>query len=146
MSWAIEGREAAFKEKLVAIKNKIKAVGYKEVLEFKEERYEELDKLLGEQGKSFANIGLEELKKFGKLYQSFGYDISEDGLYKLEAFSKALKAFGVLPFEASLVEEKNLKVIEEASGSKIGDLSEGEIKNLTELGAKYGLNIKSNNF
>ena len=146
LSWAIEGREAAFKEKLVAIKNKIKAVGYKEVLEFKEERYEELDKLLVEQGKSFAKIGLEELKKFGKLYQSFGYDISEDGFYKLEAFSKALKAFGVLPFEAILVEEKNLKVIEEASGSKIGDLSEGEIKNLTELGAKYGLNIKSNNF
>ncbi|WHA05649.1 hypothetical protein N3Z17_07360 (plasmid) [Candidatus Bandiella numerosa] len=48
------------------------------------------------------------------------------------------------------MEEKNLKVIEEVNGSRIGDLSEGEIKNLTELSAKYGLNMKdyvnSNNF
>ncbi|WHA05648.1 hypothetical protein N3Z17_07355 (plasmid) [Candidatus Bandiella numerosa] len=98
LSWAIEGKEAAFKEKLVEIKNKIKAVGYKEVLEFKEERYEELDKLLGEYGKSFTNIRLEELKKLSKLYQSFGYDLSKDAFYKLKEFGAAVKAFGVLPF------------------------------------------------
>ena len=150
LSWAIEGKEAAFKEKLVEIKNKIKALGYNDVLDFEEERYDELDKLLGEHGKSFANIRLEELKKFSKLYKSFGYDLSKDASYKLKEFGTAVKAFGVLPFEISAVEEKNLKVIEEINGNKIGDLSEGEIESLIEVSTKYGLNIKgyinSNNF
>ena len=150
LSWAIEGKEAAFKEKLVEIKNKIKALGYNDVLDFEEERYDELDKLLGEHGKSFANIRLEELKKFSKLYKSFGYDLAKDASYKLKEFGAAVKAFGVLPFEVSAVEEKNLKAIEQINGNKIGDLSEGEIESLIELSTKYGLNIKdyinSNNF
>ena len=145
-SYLTKGQESAFKEQLIEIKNKIKLLGYDEVLDFDQERYQQLGKILGDYSKSFATIGLEELEKLSQCYKNFGHDVSKKPFYKLQEFSKVLSLFGKSPFHITAIEEGSLKFIEKIYEKKITDLTANEIKQIIELNNKYKISIADNNF
>jgi len=147
-SYLTQGKEAAFKKKLTEIKNKIEVLGYKRTLDFDEERYLELDRILAvdSNSKGFSGTGLRDLEKFSNFCKKFGYDTSKEPFYRLYALRKTLSLFGISPFNITEEEERGLKAIEENCNTKIGDLKEAETERITEFNSKYNLDIKAKKF
>lgn len=146
MSYLTKGGEVAIIEKLEALKEKIKLLGYESILEVTRNEYEGIVEFLKEWEKSFISISVEELKALTSTYLEFKYNIAKEPLYKLIEVARELKSLNLSPFTASEIEKNNIRVLEEKYKTRIGEFNQEEMNKIIDNFSKYKVEIKSKEF
>ena len=146
MSYLTKGGEVAIIEKLEALKEKIKLLGYESILEVTRNEYEGIVEFLKEWEKSFISISVEELKALTSTYLEFKYNIAKEPLYKLIEVARELKLLNISPFTTSEIENNNIRVLEEKYKTRIGEFNQEEMNKIIDNFSKYKVEIKSKEF
>lgn len=146
ISYLTKGGGAAIIEKLEALKEKIKLLGYESSTEITKGEYEGIEELLKEWEKDFKSISVEELKAVTSTYLEFKYSMAKEPLYKLIGVARELKSLNLSPFTVSKIEKNNIRVIEEKYKTRIGEFTQEEMSKIIDNFSKYKVEIKSKEF
>ena len=146
ISYLTKGGEAAIIEKLEALKEKIKLLGYGSSTEVTKGEYEGIEELLKEWEKGFVSISVEELKALTSTYLELKYSIAKEPLYKLIEVARGLKSLNLSPFTVSEIENNNIRVLEEKYKTRIGEFNQEEMNKIIDNFSKYKVEIKSKEF